>query len=59
MSVLVWWLIPIGLTLIAIVWVMIRARPPRPVDAKLSVAEADRMRQALSKPLPSNDGTTD
>lgn len=52
MSVLLWWLIPVIATLIALAWVALRNRPSRPADAAQGMAEMERFREAMAKPLP-------
>ncbi len=51
MSALAWWLIPIGATVLAIAFVMLRGRPAKPQtsgdDRKLQ-----RMAEAMERPLP-------
>jgi hypothetical protein len=51
-SVLLWWLIPVIATLIALAWVALRNRPSRPADAAQGMAEMERFREAMAKPLP-------
>jgi hypothetical protein len=51
MGVLAWWLIPAGATLLAILWVVWRARPRRPVDGTRGMAELDRFRSAMSRQI--------
>ena len=52
MSVLLWWLIPVVATLIALAWVALRNRPSRPADAAQGMADMERFREAMAKPLP-------
>ena len=52
MSVLLWWLVPVAATLLALAWVGLRSRPSKPVDAQQGMADLERFRQAMSKPLP-------
>lgn len=58
MSVLLWWLIPIGITVLAVVWAMLRARPEKPVEAHDGMANLARFRDAMERPLPPADGRT-
>lgn len=55
MSVLWWWAIPIGATLGTIVWLGFRNRAASPEQQRQGIAELERMRSALSKPLPKQD----
>lgn len=55
MSALAWWLIPIGATVLAVLFVMLRARPAKPTTAEDSMASLRRMQRAMERPLP--DGT--
>lgn len=57
MSALAWWLIPLGATLLALVWAAMRSRPRRAVDPHSSIADMDRFRAAMGRPLP--DGGVD
>ena len=52
MSVLLWWLIPVAATFLALGWVAVRNRPSKPVDAEQGMADLERFRQAMAKPLP-------
>lgn len=51
MGVLVWWLIPLGSTLLALMWVSWRLRPRRPADAARGMAELARFRSAMNRQL--------
>ncbi len=57
-SVLLWWLIPIGITVLAVLWAMFRARPEKPIEAEDGMAQLRRFQDAMERPLP-NDGVTD
>lgn len=52
MSALAWWLIPIGATVLAVLFVMLRARPAKPTTAEDSMASLRRMQRAMERPLP-------
>lgn len=52
MSVLWWWAIPIAATLGTIVWIGLRNRTASPEQQRQGIAEMERMRSALAKPLP-------
>lgn len=50
--VLAWWLIPLGLTMIALGWALFRARPRRPLEIDEAIAVRNRVREALERPMP-------
>lgn len=52
MSALLWWLIPIGATVLAVAWAMYRARPERPTEAIEGMEHLRRMQLAMERPLP-------
>ena len=54
MATLMWWLIPIGATVLAVGFVMLRGRPTKPTAARDSMENLQRMQQAMERPLPSN-----
>ena len=51
-SALLWWLIPIGATVLAVAWAMYRARPERPTEAIDGMEHLRRMQLAMERPLP-------
>lgn len=55
MSVLWWWSVPVGATLATIIWFGLRNRAATPEQQQRGIAELERMRSALSKPLPKQD----
>lgn len=55
MSPLLWWLIPIGATILAIAWAMLRSRPARPISTDESMDSLRRMQAALDRQLPGTD----
>lgn len=55
MSALLWWLIPIGATVLALGFVLLRSRPAKPTTTENSMESLRRMQQAMERPLP-NDG---
>jgi len=59
-SALLWWLIPLGATLLALAWAAWRGRPARSVDMNSSMSDQKRFRAAMQKPMPRNapTGTT-
>ncbi|MDP4804847.1 MAG: hypothetical protein NWR45_07845 [Candidatus Nanopelagicales bacterium] len=52
MSALMWWLIPIGATLLAVGYVIFRSRPTRPMQAEEGMDRLQRMQQAMERPMP-------
>ena len=51
LGVLVWWAIPAGATLVAIIAVSLRARPKRPKDGTRAMADLHQFRSAMNRPL--------
>ncbi len=51
MQAIVWWIIPVVATVIAVVWVSIANRPRPPADTSDSVAEHERFRAAMERTL--------
>ncbi len=51
-DILAWLLVPLAVTLLALLWVGWRARPKGPADAQDGMADLLRFREAMSKPLP-------
>jgi hypothetical protein len=54
-SALLWWLIPIGATVLAVAWAMFRARPEKPTEAIEGMEHLRRMQAAIERPLPQTD----
>ena len=54
MSALAWWLIPIGATVLAVLFVMLRSRPAKPTTTEDSMERLRRMQEAMERPMPSN-----
>lgn len=52
MSALLWWLIPIGATVLALVFVLLRSRPAKPTAPSDSMERLRRMQEAMERPLP-------
>ncbi|MBU6311595.1 MAG: hypothetical protein KGN38_03600 [Actinomycetales bacterium] len=52
MSALLWWLIPVGATLLALAWAALRSRPRRPLDTHSSLGDMARFRAAMRRPMP-------
>lgn len=53
MSALMWWLIPLGATLLALAWAASRSRPRRAAGTHETVGDMARFRAAMDRPLPS------
>ncbi len=51
MQAIVWWIIPVVATVVAVVWVSIANRPRPPADTTDSVAEHERFRAAMERTL--------
>jgi len=51
---LMWWLIPIGATVLAVGFVMLRGRPTKPTAARDSMQNLKAMQKAMERPLPSD-----
>lgn len=54
MSALLWWLIPLVATLIALAWAAARSRPRRAADTHETVGDMARFRAAMRKPMPAD-----
>jgi len=57
-SALLWWLIPIGATVLAVLYVMYRSRPEKPIEAHDGMERLRRMQDAMQRPLPTEDGSS-
>jgi hypothetical protein len=55
MGALLWWLIPIGATALAILYVVYRSRPDKPIDPRDSMENLRRLQDAMERPLPDLD----
>lgn len=53
MSALAWWLIPLGATVLAVLFVMLRSRPAKPTTAEDAMERLRRMQEAMDRPMPS------
>ncbi len=51
-SALIWWLIPISATVIAVLWVTFRSRPEKPTEAVKGMANLRRLADAMERPMP-------
>ncbi len=58
MTVLLWWLIPLAATMLALLFVGLRSRPSKPVDAQQGMADLERFREAMSRPMPAKGRPT-
>jgi hypothetical protein len=54
LSALLWWLIPIVATALALAWAALRARPHREPKAQVGMSDRERFREAMERPLPPN-----
>lgn len=52
MSALAWWLIPIGATVLALIFVVLRTRTPKEAPTRDSMDNLRRMQEAMERPLP-------
>lgn len=52
MSVLAWLAVPFLVTAMAFLFVRLRSRPERPVEAERGMQDLDRLRAAMSRPMP-------
>ena len=57
MSALAWWLIPVGATVLAVLFVMLRSRPSKPTTTADSMQRLKLMQEAMDRPLPSSGNT--
>ncbi|MSO27928.1 MAG: hypothetical protein EXQ60_07725 [Candidatus Nanopelagicales bacterium] len=55
MSNLAWWLIPIGATVLAVVWAALRSRRRQPTQAADAMENLRRLNEAMERPLPTQD----
>lgn len=51
MSAMLWWLIPLGATLLALAWAAWRSRPERTVDMHTSIYHRARFEAAMKRPV--------
>ena len=58
-SALLWWLIPIGATVLAVLYVTYRSRPDKPADAHDGMERLRRMQDAMERPMPQHDPNQD
>ncbi len=58
MSALAWWLIPLGATFGALMWVGWRSRTRPPADVHHAMAERERFREAMERVSPTPPGTS-
>ncbi len=59
MSALLWWLIPLAATLVALAWAAARSRPRRAADTHETVGDMARFRAAMRKPLPAEPSASE
>jgi len=51
-SILMWLLIPLAGTLLALGWMSMRTKPRRPATATAGMNDRERLREAMERPLP-------
>lgn len=56
LDILAWLLVPLAVTVLAVLWARWRARPRGPADAHEGMADMVRFREAMAKPLPGPHG---
>ena len=56
---LLWWLIPIGITVLAVGWAAYRGRPRKPAEGHAGMASLRRFQDAMERPLPNLDESAD
>lgn len=52
MSALLWWLIPLVATVIAVLWATMVARPGKPMDGHDGMARLRQFQHAMERPHP-------
>ncbi|MFA7323255.1 MAG: hypothetical protein WC005_02745 [Candidatus Nanopelagicales bacterium] len=52
MSALMWWLIPVGATLLAVGYAVYRGRPERPMEGAEGMQTLRAFQDAMNRPLP-------
>lgn len=57
LDILAWLLVPLAVTVLAVLWARWRSRPRGPADAHESMADMVRFREAMAKPLPGSPGS--
>lgn len=55
-SALIWWLIPISATIIAVLWATFRSRPEKPTEAVKGMENLRRLADAMERPMPDDRG---
>lgn len=55
MSALMWWLIPVVATLLAVGYVVYRGRPERPMEGAEGMQTLRAFQDAMNRPLPKLD----
>ncbi|HBJ72815.1 MAG TPA: hypothetical protein DDY88_03700 [Actinobacteria bacterium] len=52
MSALMWWLIPLGATFLAVCYAMYRGRPERPMEGQEGMQTLRAFQEAMNRPMP-------
>jgi len=52
MSALMWWLIPLGATFLAVGYAMYRGRPERPMEGQEGMQTLRAFQEAMNRPMP-------
>lgn len=52
MSALMWWLIPLGATFLALGYAMYRGRPERPMEGQEGMQTLRAFQEAMNRPMP-------
>jgi len=52
MSALMWWLIPLGATFVAVGYAMYRGRPERPMEGQEGMQTLRAFQEAMNRPMP-------
>lgn len=52
LDILAWLLVPLAVTVLAVLWVNWRSRDRGPIDAHEAMADLERFREAMTKPMP-------
>ena len=59
MSALMWWLIPLFATFLAVGYAMYRGRPERPMEGQEGMQTLRAIQEAMDRPMPSGQPLND